>query len=108
MSDDQNFIGKALMRILYSHRIGSRDGQSVHVDELVAALRQLGHDVLVVGPGLYDRAQFGGENGFVAWVRRNMPLSANETLEIAYNLAAYRRLRRACRAFKPDLIYERY
>ena len=26
------------MRILYSHRIQSRDGQSVHVEELVAAL----------------------------------------------------------------------
>ena len=26
------------MRILYSHRIQSRDGQSVHIEEMVAAL----------------------------------------------------------------------
>ncbi len=31
------------MRILYSHRIQSRDGQSVHVEELIAAFRALGH-----------------------------------------------------------------
>ena len=41
------------MRILYSHRIQSRDGQSVHVEELVAALREAGHEVLVVGPSFY-------------------------------------------------------
>ena len=55
------------MRILYSHRIQSRDGQSVHVEELVAALRGLGHEVLVVGPGFYEQAHFGGESNLVAW-----------------------------------------
>ena len=54
------------MRILYSHRIQSRDGQSVHVEELIAALRALGHEVLVVGPGFYENAEFGGESGLVA------------------------------------------
>ena len=53
------------MRILYSHRIQSRDGQSVHVEELVAALRGLGHEVLVVGPGFYEQASFGGESSLV-------------------------------------------
>jgi hypothetical protein len=41
------------MRILYSHRIQSRDGQSVHVDEMVRALREAGHEVMVVGPRFY-------------------------------------------------------
>ncbi len=59
------------MRILYSHRIQSRDGMSVHLEELVAALR------------------------------RRLP-------GLAYNLPAYRRLRRACHSFRPELIYERY
>ena len=30
------------MRILYSHRIRSRDGQSVHLEAMVAALRAEG------------------------------------------------------------------
>ena len=38
------------MRILYSHRIQSRDGQGVHLDSLVAALREEGHEVRVVSP----------------------------------------------------------
>ena len=96
------------MRILYSHRIQSRDGQSVHVEELVAALRAAGHEVLVVGPGFYEASKFGGESGAVARLRRLLPGAAGEAAELAYNLPAYRRLHRACRAFQPDLIYERY
>ena len=30
------------LRILYSHRIQSRDGQGVHLDSMVAALRAQG------------------------------------------------------------------
>ncbi len=96
------------MRILYSHRIQSRDGQSVHVEELVGALRAAGHEVQVVGPGFYEASSFGGESGAVARLRRLLPGAAGEVAELAYNLPAYRRLRRACRAFQPDLIYERY
>jgi glycosyltransferase involved in cell wall biosynthesis len=96
------------MRILYSHRIQSRDGQSVHVEELIGALRQLGHEVLVVGPGFYDKADFGGESGLVSMIRSRLPRAVGELAELAYNLPAYRRLRMACRRFQPDLIYERY
>jgi len=96
------------MRILYSHRIGSRDGQSVHIEELVAALRRIGHEVLVIGPGVYEKADFGGDSALVLWIRRHLPKALNELAELAYNLPAYRRLRRASLSFKPDLIYERY
>ena len=96
------------MRILYSHRIGSRDGQSVHIDELVAALRRIGHEVLVVGPASYEQADFGWDSGLVAVIRRHFPKAVNELAELAYNIPAYRRLRRAFVSFKPDLIYERY
>lgn len=96
------------MRILYCHRIQSRDGQSVHLDELVAALRRSGHEVLVVGPRLYAEAEFGGESGLVQFVRARLPTFAGELAEIAYNLPAYVRLLRAARAFRPEIIYERY
>ncbi len=96
------------MRILYSHRIQSRDGQSVHVEELVAAFRALGHEVVVVGPGFYDDSGFGGESRLVSVLRRLLPGALGELSEIAYNILAYRRLSRACRALRPDLIYERY
>ena len=96
------------MRILYSHRIQSRDGQSVHVEEMIAALRAEGAEVLVVGPGFYEQSGFGGESRLVALARRLLPGALAEIAELAYNIPAYRRLRRAARAFRPDLIYERY
>jgi glycosyltransferase involved in cell wall biosynthesis len=96
------------MRILYSHRIQSRDGQSVHVEQMVAALRQAGHDVLVVGPGFYQQAAFGAESRLVASIRARLPPAIGELAELAYNLPAYRRLRRAANTFRPDIIYERY
>jgi len=95
------------MRILYSHRIQSRDGMSVHLEELVAALRRQGHTVEVVGPGFYEASGFGGESRAVALLRRLLPGVAGELAELAYNLPAYWRLRRAYRSFRPELIYER-
>ncbi|MEJ0020571.1 MAG: glycosyltransferase family 4 protein [Acetobacteraceae bacterium] len=96
------------MRILYSHRIQSRDGQSVHLEEMVAALRAQGHEVLVVGPGLYQQAAFGGESRLVALIRSRLPPMIGTLAEIAYNVPAFWRLRQAARRFRPDLIYERY
>ena len=83
------------MRILYSHRIQSRDGQSVHVEELVAALRDAGHEVMVVGPTYYAASSFGGESRVVARLRRLLPGALGEIAELAYNIPAYLALRRA-------------
>jgi glycosyltransferase involved in cell wall biosynthesis len=96
------------MRILYSHRIHVHDGQSLHVEELITGLLQEGHDVHVVGPGFYHEAGFGGRSSKVALLRRLLPGALGELAEIIYNVPAYLRLRRACRTFQPELIYERY
>jgi glycosyltransferase involved in cell wall biosynthesis len=96
------------LRILYSHRILSRDGQGVHLDALVAALRDAGHEVRVVGPPAYDHVGLGGESRLVSLLRRWMPGFAMELAELAYSAPAYRRLARAAEAFRPDVIYERY
>ncbi len=95
------------MRILYSHRIQSHDGQGVHLEAMVAAFRAAGHEVLVVGPGLYETASLGGESRLVALLRRHLPGFAVELLELAYSVPAYWRLRRAALSFRPDVIYER-
>jgi glycosyltransferase involved in cell wall biosynthesis len=95
------------MRILYSHRIQSHDGQGVHLEAMVGAFRAAGHEVLVVGPGLYDSASLGGESWLVALLRRVLPGFMIELLELAYTVPAYLRLRRAARGFRPDIIYER-
>ncbi|MGK7861149.1 glycosyltransferase family 4 protein [Falsiroseomonas sp. E2-1-a4] len=95
------------MRILYSHRIRSRDGQGVHLDAMVAALRAAGHAVQVTGPAGYDKAELGGESAGLARLRRLLPAGAQALAEIAYAVPATWRLYRAAAAFKPDVIYER-
>ena len=95
------------MRILYSHRIGSRDGQGVHLEEMVAAMRAEGHEVRLVGPSFYGQGGWGGESRAVGLARRLLPGWAAEGAELAYNLPAYRALSRAAAEFRPDVIYER-
>ncbi len=95
------------MRILYSHRINSHDGQGVHIEELVRALREAGHEVRVVGPSFYEDAGFGGESSLVARLRRLLPGALGELAELAYNIPAYRRLKAAWREMRPDVVYER-
>jgi glycosyltransferase involved in cell wall biosynthesis len=96
------------MKILYHHRIRSKDGQFVHLEELVHAMRGLGHEVLVVGPDAVGHAAFGSDAGLVAWLKKLMPRGLYELAEWAYGFHAARRLSRAIDAFRPDVIYERY
>ncbi len=96
------------MRILFHHRIASQDGQYVHVEELVAALRQLGHEVTIVGPKVLEKKGFGSEDGFVSALRKHLPKSIYELLELGYSVIAYRRLKKAVLKHRPDCIYERY
>lgn len=96
------------MKILYHHRIRSKDGQYVHIEELTAALKRLGHEIVLIGPAAVEREQFGSDAGVVAWLKRYLPRVVYELLELAYALLDYRRLARAVRMHKPDCLYERY
>ncbi len=102
------------MRVLYHHRTASRDGQAVHIDEMIAALREAGHEVMVVAPGGGEApagaqpGAMGSASGFVDTLKRALPQALYELLEFGYSLVAYGKLMRAARQFQPDIIYERY
>lgn len=96
------------MKILYHHRIASKDGQNVHVEEIIHALRELGHEVFVAAPSLHDDSEFGHEGGWVSRLKALLPKAVYEILEMGYSFVAYRRLANAIKTFKPDVIYERY
>lgn len=96
------------MRILFHHRIASRDGQAVHIEELIAALQHQGHETILVGPPSLITTRFGGSNRLIDRIKRSMPGALYEILEIAYNLKAFLRLRAAVQAYRPDVIYERF
>lgn len=100
--------GRRPMRILFHHRIASRDGQSVHIEEMVAALRRLGHEPILVGPAGLMASGFGGSSRLVDRAKRALPAVLYEVLEIAYNAAAFLRLWAAVRRHRPDVIYERF
>lgn len=96
------------MKILYHHRIGSKDGQYVHIEELQNAIRALGHEIVTVEPRRFGRREFGADSGLVRNVRRVVPKFAHELLEMAYAWIDWRQLRRAVVDHRPDCIYERY
>ncbi|MGH8550284.1 MAG: glycosyltransferase family 4 protein [Methylococcales bacterium] len=95
------------MKILYHHRTASKDGQAVHIEEMIAALRDLGHEVVVAAPDLERTNSFGDSAGWVNLIRRHLPKGMYELLELFYSIRAYRRLARLVRAHHPDILYER-
>jgi len=96
------------MKILYHHRIASKDGQYVHVEELTNALKKLGHEIIMVGPSVVEKDDFGADGGFVAILKKYMPGIAYELLELLYSVIAYFKLVKAYKEHKPDVLYERY
>lgn len=96
------------MKILYHHRTASKDGQAVHIEEMIEALRAEGHEVHIVAPAIGDPGEMGGKVGWVHRLKAALPKAIYELLELAYSLHAYRKLLAAAEEFKPDAIYERY
>lgn len=95
------------LRILYHHRVRSRDGQAVHIDELVAALRGLGHKVEIVAPPGFADAELGAAPKRLELLKARLPKALYELLELLYNVPVLWRLLRAHRRLTPDVIYER-
>jgi len=96
------------MKILYHHRTASKDGQAVHIEEMIAALRSQGHEVRVVAPVVGEQGKMGGKVGWVHKLKDALPKAVYELLELSYSVLAYRQLKAAAEEFKPDFIYERY
>jgi glycosyltransferase involved in cell wall biosynthesis len=96
------------VKILYHHRIRSKDGQFVHIEELVHALRELGHEVILCGPAVVETESFGTPDQLGHGLRRLLPKAAYELLETGYNAVAFLRLLAAWRRHRPDALYERY
>lgn len=80
----------------------------VHITELVRAFRDLGHDMLMVGPDRGSDTDFGRSGAAVSRVRQFLPRVISEALEIVYDRLAFRRLERAYLQFQPDILYERH
>ena len=96
------------MNILYHHRTKSRDGQAVHIRELIAALRRRGHDVLEWALSKGDDGEMGSEGGAVGKLLARLPRVSYELAEHAYGPLMARRLVEAGRVCNADVLYERH
>ncbi len=96
------------MKILYHHRIASKDGQYVHVEEIINALENLGHEVIVVGPKVAEESEFGSDGGWVSQLRKSLPKFCSELLEFSYSFYVFIKLLLVAVKVQPDAIYERY
>jgi glycosyltransferase involved in cell wall biosynthesis len=95
------------LRILYSHRTQSRDGQFVHIQELICALRALGHVVDIVEPRHVKSLRLGDEPRLTRNIKKYIPRFAYELMELAYNIPEFLSLVVACRTRRPDVLYQR-
>ena len=97
------------MRIIYHHRTQGEEPESIHIHAIVHALRELGHEVRIVGPApLTHRADGAQKPTLLGRMKRLVPRPMFEVMQLFYNLVAYWKLRGEIRKFSPDLIYERY
>ena len=88
------------LTILYHHRTRARDGQSVHIDELIGAIRAAGHRVVVVGPRSISPTATAIEN-------RILPKAVYELAELAYSFVEFIKLVAAAIRYRPHALYER-
>lgn len=94
--------------VLYHHRIASKDGQFVHVEEIITAMQNKGIVVHLVAPSLSEKSEFGHDGGWVAKLKKHLPKFIYELLELSYSGWLFIKLLRAVLKHKPDAIYERY
>jgi glycosyltransferase involved in cell wall biosynthesis len=97
------------MRILYHHRTQGEEPESIHILSIVNALRNLGHEVEIVGPMPARKlAAQDGRRSLLGRVKAHAPRLAFEILQLDYNGVSALKLWRAAGRVRPDFIYERY
>lgn len=96
------------MKILYHHRIASKDGQYVHIEEIIKSLKKAGHEIILVAPSMGEEQEFGGDGGLVSKLKSSLPNWLYEVVEFCYSFWAFIKLAKAIVVHKPDFIYERY
>jgi glycosyltransferase involved in cell wall biosynthesis len=97
-----------MMKILYHHRIASKDGQYVHIEELIKALKSRGHEIVLVEPKQIKQKAFGKSSAAVDTIRTLLPGYIHELLEFVYSFYDCIILVFEILKHRPDCIYERY
>lgn len=94
------------LKILYHHRTVAKDGQNVHIEEMLKAFRAQGHQVHVVAPYV-DNPNQSTKTGLLSFMKKFIPAFLYELIELSYSIRAYLKLKSAYDEFQPDIFYER-
>lgn len=96
------------MKILYHHRTLGDGAEGIHIKEMVNIFRQLGHEVMLIGPAVQDQTNAAKKSLKLKWIKKIFKGPAYEIIELAYNVFGFNLVSKAIRLFQPDLIYDRY
>jgi glycosyltransferase involved in cell wall biosynthesis len=103
------------MRLVVDHRTQGQGVEGVHLLGMAHAFEHAGADVAIVSPPGVEVGRPGaaprrapGLRGLWWMLAEHVPETLFELMEIAYNIPAFFRIRRALKAPRADALYERY
>lgn len=95
------------MRILFSYGLVGRGGDAVQVLQIAEALRNLGHDVELVGASPLRPYSFSGIEGRLRTLARQLPWWAKDCIELGMDWRLGRRVKRVVQKHPVELILHR-
>lgn len=96
------------MKIIYHHRTLGDGAEGIHIEEMVNAFKELGHDVKVVSLIGSKTNVNSAKSKFWDVLKDCIPNIFYEIAEILYNCTGYYELNKSIKTFRPDFIYDRY
>jgi glycosyltransferase involved in cell wall biosynthesis len=96
------------MKIIYHHRTLGDGAEGIHIREMIAAFRSLGHEVLASGPVGESRPEVSIRASRLARIKKKLPQIAFEIAELGYSIASFLRTLYEIARYRPDFIYDRY
>lgn len=96
------------MRILYHHRTLGDGAEGIHIREMVSAFRQLGHEVIAMGPAGEATGQHSPKGVKLQRFKNAIPRVIFELCELTYPLYLVLSILIKRRYFRPNFIYDRY
>ena len=95
------------MRIIYHHRTLGEGAEGIHIFEMIKAFRNLGHEVMVLGP-VGDPSAPSKKKNRLSKIKNFLPKQIFEIAEMLYTFICLFQVYQAVKNFKPDFIYDRY
>lgn len=95
------------MRIALSYGLVGRGGDAIQVLELAEALRNLGYDVVLVGPHPLRPYRFSGVEGHARSFLRRLPWWARDLIELGLDRRLIRQVQKSLQGRSFDLLFHR-